>query len=379
MPDDFSAVFDDLSTVFDDFSTVFEAPVEQVPDADELARATMAWHFSPATGTPYWLSRLPELGFDPVSDVRSVEDLALFEPVSVDWSVIPATELIPRGSPAGLRFTVLESGGTTGAPKRIVDATSRRRNVEWQSVELDREGFPRDGGGWLHVGPTGPHIMAKNIANLAELRGMLCYFVDLDPRWAKRCRAEGRNEDFDRYVSHILDQVADVLASQDIRAISSTPPILERMATRADLYQPLRDKIRGIIWGGTSTSPETLRLLEQEVFPEAVVRGAYGNTMMGVAPQRPRRDGDPASCIFRPFYPYSLIELVDPADPAKPVAEGTEGRVKVATLTRDLFLPPTLERDMATRRAPIGHPTGIELSGVRPAEGTGQVIVEGVY
>lgn len=363
----------------DEFSALFEPPVDQPPDPDELVRATMAWHFSPATGSPYWTDRLPALGFDPVAEVRTVDDLALFDPVEVDWSTIPATRLIPRGAPAGARFSVQESGGTTGAPKRIVDATSRRRNVEWQSVQLDTEGFPRDGGGWLHVGPTGPHIMAKNIANLAELRGMLGYYIDLDPRWAKRCRATGRTEDFDRYLDHILDQVADVLASQDIRAISSTPPILERMVTRPDVHGPLRDKVRGVIWGGTSTSPETLRLLEQEVFPDALVRGAYGNTMMGVAPQRPPRPDDPTRCIFRPFHPYSLIELVDPADPAKPVAEGVEGRVKVSTLTRDLFLPPTLERDLATRRSPIGHPAGIELSGVRPVETAGQAIVEGVY
>jgi hypothetical protein len=367
----------DVLPVRDEFSDLFEAPIEQAPDADALVRATMAWHFSAETGTPYWLSRLPELPFDPVTEVRTVEDLALFDAITVDWSVIPASQLIPRGSPAGLRFNVQESGGTTGAPKRVVDATSRRRNVAWQSLQLDQEDFPRDGGGWLHVGPTGPHIMAKNIGNLAELRGMLCYFIDLDPRWAKRCRAEGRHQDFDRYIDHILDQVRDVLASQDIRAISSTPPILERMVARPDVYGPLRDKVRGIIWGGTSTSPETLRLLEEEVFPDALVRGAYGNTMMGVAPQRPRRDGDPASCIFRPYHPFSLVELVDPVDLVKPVAEGVEGRVRVATLTRDLFLPPTIERDLATRRAPIGAP--IELSGVRPAENTGQAIVEGVY
>ena len=361
----------------DAFSDLFEAPIEQPPDADALVCATMAWHFAADTGTPYWLSRLPELPFDPVAEVRTVEDLALFDAIPVDWSAIRATELIPRGSPAGLRFNVLESGGTTGAPKRIVDATSRRRNVAWQSLLLDQEGFPRDGGGWLHVGPTGPHIMAKNIGNLAELRGMLCYFIDLDPRWAKRCRAEGRGQDFDRYLDHILDQVRDVLASQDVRAISSTPPILERMVARPDVYPLLRDKVRGIIWGGTSTSPETLRLLEQEVFPDALVRGAYGNTMMGVAPQRPRRDGDPASCVFRPYHPFSLVDLVDPVELVKPVAEGVEGRVRVATLTRDLFMPPTIERDLAIRRAPIGSP--LELSGVRPAENTGQLIVEGVY
>jgi hypothetical protein len=363
----------------DGFSTVFEAPVDRPPPVEELVQATMAWHFSPATGSPYWTARMPDLGFHPLTDVRTADDLALFEGVRVDWAAIPASQLVPRGYSPDTVFGVFESGGTTGPPKRIVDATSRRRNVAWQSGILDSQGFPRDGGGWLHVGPTGPHVMARNITNLAAIRGFLCHFVDMDPRWAKRCKAEGRHDEFDRYVNHILDQVRDVLISQDIRAISCTPPILVAMATRPDVYEPLRAAVRGIIWGGTSTDAETLRLLDEELFPDAVIMGAYGNTMMGVAPQRPRRDGDSAPCIFRPFYPYSLVEIVDQNGTAKPVPEGVEGRVRITTMTRDLFVPPTLERDVATRRTPIGHPTGIELSGVRPGESGSQAIVEGVY
>jgi hypothetical protein len=363
----------------DEFSTVFEAPIDRPPPLDELVRATMAWHFSSATGSPYWTARIRDLGFHPLTDVRTADDLALFEGVQVDWAAIPAGRLIPRGYSPDAAFGVFESGGTTGAPKRIVDATSRRRNVGWHSSVLDGQGFPRDGGGWLHIGPTGPHVMARNVSTLAAMRGFLCYFVDLDPRWAKRCKAEGRHDEFDRYVNHILDQVKDVVISQDIRVISCTPPILAAMATRHDVYEPVRAAIRGVLWGGTSTDAETLRLLDEELFPDAVIMGAYGNTMMGVAPQRSRRDGDPAPCIFRPFHPYSLVEIVDPGDTAKPVPEGVEGRVRITTMTRDLFVPPTLERDLATRRTPIGDPTGIELSGVRPNESGDQAIVEGVY
>jgi hypothetical protein len=363
----------------DDFSSVFDAPLDRPPALDDVVRATMAWHFSPPTGSPYWTSRAGDLGFDPLTEVRCAEDLRLFEEVAVDWSAIDAGDLIPRGHDPAHRFGVYESGGTTGAPKRIVDATSRRRNVEYQSGILDTQGFPRDGGGWLHIGPTGPHIMAKNVTNLATMRGFLPYYVDLDPRWAKRCAAGGRQADFRAYVGHVLDQVRDVLAAQDIRAISSTPPMLEAMAGRPDVYEPLRATVRGIVWGGTSTDAETIRLLREEVFPDAVIQGAYGNTMMGVAPQRPPREGDPAPCVFRPFFPYSLVEVVDPGDPAKPVPEGVEGRIKVTTLTRDLFVPPTLERDAATRRTPIGCVTGVEVSDVHSGLPGGPAVVEGVY
>ncbi|MDH2428033.1 phenazine biosynthesis protein [Sphaerisporangium sp. TRM90804] len=366
----------------DDFAAVFEAPVDTTPDLDELVVATMTWHFSPATGSPYWVGRAPGLGFDPLTDVRTYDDLRLFDAVPVDWSSIPAQTLIPRGC-AGRpgRFGVYESGGATGAPKRIVDATSRRRNIEFQNLHLDEQGFPTGDGqaGWLHIGPTGPHIMAKNIGNLSELRGFTPFFVDLDPRWVRRCIANGREDESKLYVDHILDQVKDVLLSQDIRAVSTTPRVLESIVARHDVYKVLGDKVRGVIWGGTSMDAETLRLLEQEAFPEATFAGAYGNTMMGMAPQRTRREGDASPCVFRPFFPYTVMEVVDPVETDRPVGVDERGRVKITSLTREFFMPPTAERDMVTRRAPAAGYPGIEVSDVRPAEVAAKAVIEGVY
>lgn len=366
--------------MIDHVTDVLDAPPNQIPDLDEVVRAVMAWHFSPDTGSPYWLGRKAELGFDPLVDVRTFEDLQLFESIEVDWARIPAHLLLPAGCcTEEQRFGVFESGGTTGAPKRVVDLNSRRRNVAFQSMLLDEVGFPRGDGNWLHVGPTGPHVMARNVSNLAWLRGFMCYYIDLDPRWVRRCVSQGRQDLFKAYLDHIVDQVRDVLSTQDIRAMSCTPPILERLAGTADVYALMREKIRGIIWGGTSASPETLRLFREEVFPEATIMGAYGNTMMGVAPQRPPRPDDAAPCVFRPYYPYTVVEVVDPGEPSKRVAEDAPGRVKVTTLTRDLFMPPTLERDMATRRRAVDGWPGIELSDVKPRDAVDNAIIEGVY
>ena len=362
----------------DGFSAVFEAPVTQPPGLDELVQATMAWHFSSETGSPYWLRRREDLGFDPLSDIKSFADLRLFAGVDVDWSTVAASDLIPTGC-AGANFGIFESGGATGAPKRIVDATSRRRNVEWQSVLLDEQKFPAGGGGWLHVGPTGPHIMAKNVTNLATIRGMLCHYIDLDPRWVRRCLGQGRHDLFQLYLDHLLDQVTDVLVSQDIRAISSTPPVFAQMARRPHLLNLLQSKIRGVIWGGTSIDAESLRLLETEVFTDAVVAGAYGNTMMGVAPQRTRRDGDPQPCIFRPFYPYSVVEVMDPSEPTTLASEGQPGRVQITSLTRELFVAPTLERDQATRWATPDGFAGVDISGVKPNAAAADAVIVGVY
>jgi len=365
----------------DEFAAIFEAPIDAPPDLDELVRATMAWHFSPATGSPYWVARASEFSFNPLTDVQTYADLALFESVPMDWSTIPATSLVPLGCRGkGGRFGVFESGGTTGAPKRIVDNTSRVRNIEFQNLFLEEQGFPRGQGdeGWLHIGPTGPHIMAKNVGNVAAFRGFLAYFVDLDPRWVKRCIASGRDDTYKAYLDHILDQVKDVLESQNIKAISTTPKVLDVIVGRPDVYDVLAEKVRGIIWGGTSIDAETLRLLRDEAFPDAVLAGAYGNTMMGMAPQRTPRDDDGTPCVFRPFYPYAVVEVVDEQEFKTPVAVGESGVVKVSALTRDLFVPPVIERDKVTRRATEGYP-GVEVSDVRPREMPNTQVIEGVY
>lgn len=363
----------------DDVTAVFDEPVDRVPDVDDVVRATMAWHFSPETGSPYWTGRAAGLPFDPLVDVRTFADLRLFDDVAIDWAAVPADQLLPRGCRDG-NVGVFESSGTTGAPKRVVDVSSRRRFVEFQSMLLDEVGFPREDGNWLHVGPTGPHVMGRNVTTLASTRGQLVYHVDLDPRWVRRCVREGREDLFRMYVDHLADQVRDVLSTQDIRSMSCTPPILEHLVSRPDVYALMARKVRGIIWGGTSMSPETLRLLQEEVLAGTTIQGAYGNTMMGVAPQRPPRAGDPAPCVFRPFYPYSVVEVVDPDDLTTPVAEDTVGRVKITTLTRDLFVPPMLERDLACRRRPVDGRPGVELSGVTsPVAKGGPIAAEGVY
>src|SRR4030088_1884126 len=109
------------------------------PDPDEFIRAAMEWHFSPATGSPYWLERAELLDFDPRTDVRSFEDLALFPNVTNELRDVQAEDLIPRGyGPHPEVVGVFESGGTTGAPKRIVVLGEwSERMLAWQIARLD--------------------------------------------------------------------------------------------------------------------------------------------------------------------------------------------------------------------------------------------------
>jgi hypothetical protein len=348
-------------------------------DVDALVRRLMRWHFGADTGSPFWLAQAASLGFDPLTEVRGRADLDRFPDLSAELTRVPVARLLPAGL-AGAVPRVFESGGTLGAPKRIVETGSRERALGWVDGVLRGHGVP-DSGDWLHIGPSGPHIVGRSVGLLAAKRRAFCHYIDFDPRWVRRLIAAGDRALADRYVQHVLDQVQTVLESQRVAVVFGTPPVIEAALARPALEQLLVTAVRALIWSGTSISAETLRLLEQEVFPEAVVLGLYGNSLMGIAPQRPRADGDEHPCVFQPRYPYSLVSVVDPEQPEKPVGYGERGRVRVDLLTRDMFLPNVLERDTAVRVAPVDGYLWDGLAEVKPyqaAAATGKII-EGVY
>lgn len=362
-----------------DARAVLESPPDRPASADEVVRAAMEWHFSPGTGARFWLERAHSLPFDPREDVRTVADLALFPDVSAEWRDVPVEDLVPRGcQDLGEVPKVWESGGTTGAPKRIVEIGLDHHALDWASSLLDGHGFPAEGH-WLHIGPTGPHFVAQDQREFARRRGGALFCVDLDPRWVKRCIREGRSEEAGRYVDHLLGQAEEVLRSQRVTAMLCTPPLLEAIADRPMLADLVRSKIRGIVWGGASMTKETRRLLTSEVFPGITLVGVYGNTLMGRAPQRPGVPAETEDCVFQPYHPFVHLAVVDPGT-GEQVGYGSRGQVRMTRLSRDVLLPNVLERDDAVRVAPVpGHP-GDAVADVLPLRASaGSEIVEGVY
>lgn len=345
-------------------------------DFDSRVRKTVAWHFDPDTGSPFWLGKRSGLGFDPVRDVQSAADLVRFPDVSEELRTVPVPDLIPRGL-RNKQFRVFESGGTTGAPKRIIDSDVRGRMLEWAREKLMDLGVPA-GGHWLHLGPSGPHVVGSDVARHAAMGGGVFHTVDFDPRWVKRLVGSGRGDLADEYIEHLLDQAETILRSQDISVLNTTPPVLEAICARPALYDLVRDRIEAVLWGGMSAGQETIRLLEEEFFPQATVAGVYGNSLMGVAPQRAAQPGDTHRCVFQPYPETTLVQLVD--EDGQEVAYGERGRVLLHLVTEEMFLPNVLERDTAIRveRAPGSATDG--LADIRTFRSLGRgEIIEGVY
>ncbi len=66
-------------------------------------------------------------------------------------------------------------------------------------------------------------------------------------------------------------------------------------------------------------------------------------------------------------------------DPWKVVDYGQTGRVKLTTLTKELFIPGFLERDEGEREQPSAKYPWDGISGVRPFRGLAATTVVGVY
>ncbi|MFB6618658.1 AMP-binding protein [Streptomyces sp. NPDC056367] len=348
-------------------------------DGGDFVREMMQWHFSPETGSPFWLKRAQTLDFDPLTDVRDFEDLGLFPNVVDELRDVAVRDLIPLGHGDAHAASVYESGGTTGEPKRVMfTAEWHRSSVEWFSDRLDEHGVPRNVD-WLSAVPTGPHNVGAMAVDTAALRGGLNFALDLDPRWVKKLIADGRMDMAGAYTDHLIEQIGFILSSQDVGVLFATPPMLERLARHDDLVELVNRKVRTIIWGGTHLDADTRDLLRDEVFPQTRLVGGYGSTMMlGTSVERPGL-GDDEPCVFDSFAPYTTFQVVDP-ETRQAVPYGERGQIVVHHLSRTALLVNNLERDFATRIAPPTDRFGDSVADVAPvASFSGETVIEGVY
>jgi phenylacetate-coenzyme A ligase PaaK-like adenylate-forming protein len=326
------------------------------------------------------LERAASLKFDPRADVKSVEDLTLFPNLTNELRDVRAQDLIPQGyGPHPEVVGVFESGGTTGAPKRVVLLRDWWDQVlALQVAHLEARGVPRNGN-WLALAPSGPHMAGELMRRQAAAMGGVLFTIDMDPRWVKKLVAAGRADEADAYAEHLIDEAAFVLETQDVGVLWSTPPLLERLARRDELVELVREKVQAIGWGGAHMDADTRQLYRTEVFPGVMLDGNYGSTMvLGAAPERlGLTDEDP--CIFDPPSPYITFSVVEP-DTGRKVPYGERGQVVMNHVSKSFLLPNNLERDMATRIRPLEGQVGDSVADVTPVrQFDNEAVIEGVY
>lgn len=344
---------------------------------DAHVREIVEWHFNPTTGCEYWLEKAKGYDFDPRKDVKTYEDLDKF-PFFQDEDLRggPVRRWLPKGL-AGKPAYVFETGGSTGVPKSRVVVDDFRIDYELFSDTLPDEYFPK-GADWLMLGPSGPRRLRLAVEHLAQHRGGISFCVDLDPRWVIKLIKMGEMQMMERYKSHVIDQAVTILkAHPNIKCMFATPKLLEALCEKVSLKKM---GITGVFCGGTEMTPQFHRFAVEELMEGAYFAPTYGNTLMGLATHKvPFDPADNWAIIYYPPAPRAMIEVVDPDEPRKIVGYGQTGRVRLTTLTKELFMPRFLERDECEREAPCERYPWDGVRNVRPFSRFATTVVEGVY
>jgi phenylacetate-coenzyme A ligase PaaK-like adenylate-forming protein len=366
-------------------------PAFEVADAAAVAKArtvldahtveTVAWHFHPSTGCPFWLEYAKSLPFDPLTEVKNYDDLKKFPPFEDEWlRGGPVRRWVPKGF-ADKPAYVFETGGTTGVPKSRVNMRDFRTDYEEFSATLPDEYFPK-GANWLMLGPSGPRRLRLSIEHLAQYRGGICFCVDLDPRWVIKLIQKGWMEHLEAYKQHCIDQAITILeAGHDVRCMFTTPKLLEALALALEKKGTTLRKagITGIFSGGTEFTPQWTRFAVEEFLDGAYMTPTYGNTLMGLAASRPVVPADGYTIAYYAPQPRAVIEVVDFDHPDELVPYGGTGRVRLTTLTKETFIPGFLERDEGERERPYKQYPWDGISGVRPFRALAATTTVGVY
>ena len=343
---------------------------------DQHLREILNWHFSPETGTPFWLDWANEQGWDPRERIQSFDDINAFPHFEDDWLRFEQPERwVPRAY-ADRPYHIFETGGTTGMPKQRIGWDDYRHDYESFSETLNDDEFPR-GRNWLMMGPTGPRRLRLAIEHLANHRGGSCYFIDLDPRWVKKLITRQAFDEAKAYMDHVVDQAETLLQHREIAALFTTPRLLEALSDRLSIPDA---GIRGVFCGGTEMNPQMVRFLMEEVLEDQVAfKPVYGNTLMGLAHSAPVSAENAYSITYYPPQPRAVVRVVVPERTDERVAYDTWGRVELTTMTKEFFMPRFLERDEAIRRKPTDAYPWDGVGEVRPFGASESKIVEGVY
>ena len=341
-------------------------------DIDEWTRRVVRRHFDPVTGSPYWLARRAELGFDPL-DITRYTDLSEFGHFDLGaLRDLDPVELVPASVPRPLAGRIWESAGTTGRPSRAVytEAMSQH-HAAWRVLGLEVTGFER-GRTWLYACPSGPHIVGRGAYQIAELYQSLVYSIDLDPRIIKRLIREAKTAEAKQYVDHVVEQVVEILETGRIDYLETTPALLTSLIERRP---ELVTGLAGVGLGGTQLTSAVFRRF-RSVLGDALIGTTYGNTFGCAIGLPAERGGDVLPYV--PSYPQVTMAVVDRTDPTRIVGMGELGRVRLTVLHEDLFLPNILERDQALRFDTGDRWPCDGVANVRPLQ-NGEIAVEGLY
>src|SRR5439155_24625474 len=99
---------------------------------DAHVREIVQWHFSPETGSPFWLDWAAKAGWNPAKEVRSFNDLLRFPHFQDEWLRDLQPDVWMPTANKGKPFYIFATSGTTGMPKQ---------RIAWEDYKVDYSEF----------------------------------------------------------------------------------------------------------------------------------------------------------------------------------------------------------------------------------------------
>ena len=360
-------------------------------ELDAHIREIVRFHFSEETGCPFWLEKKKEFDFDPIFDIKGLNDvIQYFAPFNGDVHL--RKEPLWRWHPKGLsQFKHTEgfmTGGTTGDPKLRWGRVSENPEESDYAYDyhrfssmLSEKHFPRDSS-WLYVGPHGSRRLPRGVDVLAKARNCSIQKIPMDVAWMKNdemTRAERL-----RYKREIVNRTIAMLKRLQPENAFMPPVLIKAVGEYFDLAN---SGLKGVFAGGTEMTHETVHHIMEELFQSKVhFEPAFGNALAGLAYSRPIGTtsvpviGQTNYAItYQSFWPKTVVRVVKEDDPKTDVEPGERGQLQIYTFTKEWFMPGFLERDEATLvQATEEHPWP-GFADVGPLASLRGNITEGVY
>jgi hypothetical protein len=204
-------------------------------------------HFDPKKGSSYWLERARQLGIDPARDVHTLQDLKLLGPMDEEsMKERPIEDFVPKCYRAEkARWVIGETGGTTGRPITTVyldDEFYQAFVHPFERVALP--GLPREKTG--SGSAKRPHIIGKAAIACGERWDLPIRFQSISIPLGKRLAPESIG--FKRYLDHVIEQAMQIIVTQDIKVLFTTPRVLKRL--KDTMSRRIEKPFRGFILAG---------------------------------------------------------------------------------------------------------------------------------
>lgn len=329
-------------------------------DVDELLRDVIKTVFHKENGTEFWLNYQKEHNLNCIEDIKCEADLRILgDPAYVTNKITyalqehPVAYFVPK-SMINKKNNLMTSvtGGTTGKEKTVTfDYKNLFKDyglMGYYFISLHGFEYKKEGYNLLYAGPTGNHYVGKSIRRMAENTNGLFHTIDMDTRIFKKLITAQKYEEVNFYMEHVMDQIITILKTKNIDFLVTTSKILEELYKHMDVDEL---NLKLIMNSGTSTSPDTLKILMNEIYKGTIFFGAYGNALFGPSFEIPREEND-YNMRYYPNYPYVQIDVVKEDDLFTKVEYGGTGRVIMRRYTPECFIPYYVERDIAERIQP---------------------------